>query len=126
MKTTLTAAAIVLAGAPLYAEGFSFGGEVDSKYNLDSEVGTITLSPEMNYGVGMWNFETSSDIAVWNNQAADGSLVLFDSLDEGSYPDLDFEVTYSLQDNLDLTAGTSWDFNEGERGDITVGASFSF
>ena len=45
MKTTLLAAALLVAGTPLYAEGFSFGGEVDSTYNVDSEKALVVLTP---------------------------------------------------------------------------------
>ena len=127
MKTTLIAAAIVLAGAPLYAEGFSFGGEVDSEYKLDAASMTVTLSPEVNYDMGLWNFEASTDISVYNNKSvADSDFVLFDALDNGTHPVLDFEVTYGLRDNVELSAGSSWDLNAGKRGDVTIGASFSF
>ena len=37
MKTTLIAAAFVVAGTPLLAEGLTFGGEVDSEYKVDAE-----------------------------------------------------------------------------------------
>ena len=126
MKTTLIAAAVVLAGAPLYAEGFTFGGEVDSEYKLDAESMTVTLTPEVNYGMGMWNFEASTDISVYDSTSADSNLVLFDALDDGSHPVLDFEATYAMSPSLELSAGTSWDLNKSERGEVTVGASFSF
>jgi len=126
MKTTLISAAIVLAGAPLYAEGFSFGGEVDSEYKLDAASMTVTLSPEVNYDMGLWNFEASTDISVYNSTSADSNFVLLDSLDSGSHPVLDLEATYAMSPSLELSAGTSWDLNKSERGEVTVGASFSF
>ena len=126
MKTTLIAAAIVLAGAPLYAEGFSFGGEVDSEYKLDAASMTVTLSPEVNYDMGLWNFEASTDISVYNSTSADSNFVLLDSLDSGSHPVLDLEATYAMSPSLELSAGTSWDLNTNDRGEVTIGASFSF
>ena len=127
MKTTLIAAAFVVAGTPLLAEGLTFGGEVDSEYKVDAESMTVTLTPEVNYGMGKWNFEASTDISVYNNKStADSNFVLFDALDSGTHPALDFEVTYGLRDNLELSAGSSWDLNAGKRGEVTIGASFSF
>lgn len=127
MKTTLIAAAFVVAGTPLLAEGLTFGGEVDSEYKVDAESMTVTLTPEVNYGMGLWNFEASTDISVYNNKSTtDSNIVLFDALDNGSHPVLDLEVTYGLRDNLELSAGTSYDLNKNARGEVTIGASFSF
>jgi len=127
MKTTLIAAAFVVAGTPLLAEGFAFSGEVDSTYNIDSEKAIVTLTPEINYGIGKANFELKTPIAVYNNKStASSDLVLFDALEDGSYPLLKAEATYMLRDDLELSAGSSWDLNKGARGDITIGASFNF
>ena len=127
MKTTLIAAAFVVAGTPLLAEGFSFSGEVKSAYGIDSEKATVTVTPEINYGMGKANFELKSPIAVYNKQStASSDLVLFDALEDGSYPLLEAEATYMLRDDLELSVGSSWDLNAGARGDITIGAAFNF
>ena len=100
---------------------------VDSEYKVDAESMTVTLTPEVNYGMGLWNFEASTDISVYNNKSTtDSNIVLFDALDNGSHPVLDLEVTYGLRDNLELSAGTSYDLNKNARGEVTIGASFSF
>ena len=55
------------------------------------------------------------------------SIVLFDNLDDGSRPNIDFEVNYAgIADNVELYGKTHWDIDEAERGEITVGASFKF
>ena len=43
-----------------------------------------------------------------------------------SIPVMDFGVSYPLQENLEIEAGTSYNFEDDERGDITLRATFSF
>lgn len=127
MKMTKLAAAFVVAGTPLFAEdGLSFGGELDTKYTVDAEALTMTLSPEAKYTMGATAFTASTDISVWNSKAAGDNFVMFDALDDGTHPDLELEITHQLQDNMELSLGTAWDFNRDEREEITVGVSFSF
>ena len=52
--------------------------------------------------------------------------MLFDTLEEGSRPNLEFEVTYDVRENLELYGKTEWDIDDSERDEVTIGASFSF
>jgi hypothetical protein len=127
MKTTLLAAALLVAGTPLYAGGFSFGGEVDSTYNVDSEKALVVLTPEVNYTMGDTNIELSSPINVVNTQSTTSSdFVMFDALEDGTYPLMNLEVTHQLRTNLELSAGSSYNLNTHKRGNILIGASFKF
>lgn len=126
MKVTSIAAAVLVAGTPLFAEdGWSVGGTVDTEYKVDAESLTMMLEPEVKYTMGATALSASTDIPVWNS-LADESFVMFDALEDGTHPDLDLEITHQLQDNLELSLGTAWDFNKSEREEITFGVSFSF
>lgn len=126
MKVTSIAAAVLVAGTPLFAEdGWSVGGTVDTEYKVDAESLTMMLEPEVKYTMGATALSASTDITVWNS-LADESFVMFDALEDGTHPDLDLEITHQLQDNLELSLGTAWDFNKSEREEITFGVSFSF
>ena len=56
MKTSILAAAVVVAGTPLLAEdGLNFGGEVKSLYNVDKSTTSVTVKPYATYGIGKQN-----------------------------------------------------------------------
>lgn len=130
--TTFVAAALVAASTPVLAEevvsnnnGFSFGGEVESKYAVDAEALTLTVTPEATYTIGKTAITASAAIPVWDS-VADDNFVLMNALDQGSYPALGLEVTYQFQNNMELTLGTEWDFNDGAREELTVSTTFKF
>jgi hypothetical protein len=123
---TFVAAAIAVASTPVLAEnGLSFGGEVVSQYKVDAEQFTVVLTPEATYTMGDTAFTASTDLSVWDSVAAD-NFTLMNSLDDGSYPALELEVTRQLQGNMELSLGTTWDFNDQAREELTVGATFKF
>jgi len=129
--TTFVAAALVAASTPVLAEevvshnGFSFGGEVESKYAVDAEALTLTVTPEATYTIGKTALTASADVPVWDS-VADDNFVLMNALDQGSYPALGLEVTYQFQNNMELSLGTEWDFNDGAREELTVSTTFKF
>jgi hypothetical protein len=128
---TFVAAALAVASTSALAEeavsnnGFSLGGEVASEYKVDAEQFTVVLTPEATYTMGDTALIASTDLSVWDS-VADDNFTLMNSLDEGSYPKLGLEVTHQLQGNMELSLGTTWDFNEEAREEITVGATFKF
>ena len=124
MKHIILTAALWLNTSVLVEDGLSWGGEIDTKYLVDAETLTMTLEPDVTYTWGASALTVGADIPVWDSDG-DG-WVLLNSLDSGSQPDLDFEVTHQLRDNLELSVGTAWDLNRQEREEITVGVSFSF
>ena len=125
MKTMLLATAFAVLGSPMLAEGLSFGGEANSEYNADAEKMTLAVTPEANYAMGAATFTLSSELSVYDSSATDSWTVL-DTLEEGHRPDLDFGVTYDLNESLEVYAETGWDIDAEERKDIVVGATFTF
>ena len=126
MKTSILAAAVVVAGTPLLAEdGLNFGTELKSLYNLDKSTTSVTIKPSATYGMGKTELEVSSVISAFDSTATD-NIVLFDTLEKGSRPTIDLSATYNWTDSLELEAKSSWDVNAAARGDVTIGATFNF
>jgi len=120
MKTLLaTVAATFVATAAFAEDGLSFGGEVKGEANFTTESETITLTPEMTYGISGFDITASTDLTLYNNK-----LVISDTLD--TRPTLDLEVSYFLREDTELTLGTSYNFETETRGDVVAGISFKF
>ena len=126
MKTSILAAAVVVAGTPLLAEdGLNFGTELKSLYNLDKSTTSVTIKPSATYGMGKTELEVSSVISAFDSTATD-NMTLFNTLEKGSRPTIDLSATYNWTDSLELEAKSSWDVNAAARGDVTIGATFNF
>lgn len=125
MKTTLLAAAFAVIGTPMLADGLSFGGEVETEYNMDAEKMTVILTPETRYEMGAATFTLSSDLSIYDSSAVDHWTAM-NLMDEGSRPDIDVEVTYKLQDGLTVYGETGWDIDAKDRKDVIVGVKFAF
>ena len=103
------------------APNLSLDTEVELEYKLDAESTTMILEPELGYVLGIGEFTVGTTLSVWDDT---NSFTLDDEFDH--LPVLDFGYSYMLQDNLELQAGTSYDFEDEERGEISLKASFSF
>ena len=125
MKTTLLAAAFAVIGTPMLADGLSFGGEVETEYNMDAQKMTVILSPETRYEMGAATFTLSSDLSIYDSSAVD-SWTATNLLEEGSRPDIDVTVEYKLQDGLTVYGETGWDIDAKDRKDVIVGVNFAF
>ena len=125
MKTTLLAAAFAVIGTPMLADGLSFGGEVETEYNMDAEKMTVILTPETKYTMGAASFAVSSDLSIYDSSAVD-NWTATSLMDEGSRPDIDVEVSYALQDGLTVYGETGWDIDAKDRKDVIVGVNFAF
>ena len=99
----------------------SLDTEVKMEHQVDAEATTITLEPEFTYTFGLADFTVGTTLEVWDNT---NRLTFGDQFD--SIPVMDFGVSYPLQENLEIEAGTSYNFEDDERGDITLRATFSF
>jgi len=120
MKTLLaTVAATFVATAAFAEDGLSFGGEVVGEANFTTEAETITLTPEMVYGISGFDLTASTDLVLYKDE-----LVISDTLDV--LPVIDFEVAYDLNDRTELTLGTSYNLETETRGDIIGAVTFSF
>ena len=91
---------------------------------VDAEMTCIVYEPEMTIGiVADWAVDIGTKIPMYDSTATD-SIVLFDNLDDGSRPNINFELNYAgIADNVELYRKTHWDIDEAERGDITLGAA---
>jgi len=120
MKTLLTTVAVsFLATAAMAEDGLSFGGTIEGEANFTTEAETITLTPEMTYGISGFDLTASTDLTLYDDE-----LVISDTLD--TRPTLDLEVSYFLREDTELSLGTSYDFETEERGDIVGSVTFSF
>lgn len=121
----IAAAAAAAITTSAHAEGMigplTFGGEVESSYNVDAEIFDVTLTPELAYGMGAAEFTLSSDLTVWNSNTEFNVTDHFDTL-----PTLDFGATYQIWDNMEAFGEVAYDLDAEERGDIKVGVSFNF
>ena len=127
-------ATVALLGAFTTTSAFAEGGiswawnnEVTAEYSVDAEKTIMDYEPEMNISLTQdWGIDIGTKIPLYDSTATD-SIVVFDLLDDGSRPNINFEVNYSgLYENIEIYGKTHWDIDEGERGDITLGTSFKF
>ena len=128
MKNLIATTALVSAIATsATAMDWSWENEITAEYMVDAEKTSVVYEPEMTIGIAAdWAVDIGTKIPMYASTATD-SIVLFDNLDDGSRPNLNFEVNYGgLADNVELYGKTHWDIDEAERGDITLGATFSF
>ena len=120
MKKLLTTVAVSFLATNVMAEdGLSFGGEVAAEANLTTESETITLTPEMTYGISGFDLTASTDLVLYNDE-----VVISDTLDV--LPVVDLEVTYDYNDATELSLGTSYNLETETRGDIVAGVTFKF
>lgn len=100
--------------------GFSAGGDVTTEYAMDAENLSITLNPELSYDIQNVTLSASTELDLWTT---DDKWALTDSLDNTV---LDFEVSSMVMDNLEAYIETSWDLDDEERGEITIGTKYTF
>lgn len=124
MKYLLTtvAAALVATSASAGVDlgnGLSFGGEVVAERNVDQSDSTIVVTPELSYTRDLLEITLGTDLSVYDNE-----FVLDTTIK--TKPTLDLGVTYDLREDLELYGNTSWDLEAETRGDLVIGAKFSF
>lgn len=124
MKYLLTtvAAAVVATSASAGVDlgnGLSFGGEVVAERNVDQSDSTIVVTPELTYTRDLLEITLGTDLSVYDNE-----FVLDTTFQ--TKPTLDLGVSYDLREDLELYGNTSWDLETETRGDLVIGAKFSF
>lgn len=121
----IAAAALAALTTTAQAEGMigplSFGGEVESSYNVDKEIFDVTLTPEVAYGMGAAEFTVGTELTVWNSDTEFNVTDHFDTL-----PTIDFGATYQIWGNVEAFGEVAYDLDAEERSDIIVGVSFNF
>ena len=70
----------------------------------------------MGYGLYGMDFTLSTDLMIYNDE-----FVFMDT-----NPTLDFKVGYGIFDNAEVYVETDYDLENETRGDVVIGASFSF
>ena len=128
MKKLLATTALISAIATsATAMDWSWENEITAEYMVDIEKTSIVYEPEMTIDViADWAVDIGTTIPVYDS-TADDSLVVFDTLEDGSRPNINLEVNYAgIRDNIELYGKTHWDIDKAERGEITVGMSFKF
>ena len=127
-------ATVALLGAFTTTSAFAEGGiswawnnEVTAEYSVDAEKTVMDYEPEMNISLSQdWGLDIGTKIPLYDSTATD-SIVMFDVLDDGSRPNINFEVNYGgFGENVSVYGKTHWDIDKAERGEITVGMSFKF
>ena len=122
-KVLLTSVAIATFSSAASAfdlgNGFSAGGEIVAAYTVDAEDTTAVFTPSLSYTEGNFGAVASIDISVYENE-----WVLQDQFDVGQT--VDFELTYSLRDNMELMLETAYNFEAGAREEVTLTATFTF
>lgn len=123
-----TAAALTLAAcagteaeaAEIGATGISIGAELDNRYNVDTEVMTTTLTPEVGYNVAGFGLSADMDFVLYNDEFTLNNDVL---------PTLDFGAEYGLG-VLGLTTTayveTGYNFETEDMSDVELGLKFKF
>jgi hypothetical protein len=124
MKNILSATAVALtfAASTAFAGTIDVSGTVDSEYMVDAETTTLSVTPEVTWTNTLQDFELSakSKLSIYDNV---NGFTFDDNLD-GSV--IDLAATYDMTTSVELSVGTSYDWNAGERGDIKLKASWSF
>lgn len=115
----LAAMSTTASAAELFGTGLYLDTEVVGEYAVDAENATLTVSPEVSYAAGGFVILAGTDLAIY-----DGEFVADDTF--GQLPTVDFEVDYFLTPAAYVYVTTSYDLDAGDRGEVTLGASFSF
>ena len=128
MKILLATTALIGAFATsASAIDWSWENEITAEYAVDAEKTSMVYEPEMTIGLATdWELDIGTKIHIYDSTAKDDNFMLFDTLKEGSRPNLEFEVTYDVRENVELYGKTEWDIDDSERDEVTIGASFSF
>lgn len=130
-KVFMTLAALMVAGTAQAADlapGVALNTELKAWHEVDAEKNYITINPEVEWtpGVdGALTLSVGTVITAYETQTGD-NFVLFDALDEGSRPNIDFGAEYDLGNGAELFGETSWDVDAEDRTELKVGVSFNF
>ena len=119
----LTSVAIVTfasaASAFEIGKGVSAGADVVTSYTIDANDFTSVVTPTISYNWQMIGLSASTDLSVWNNGWVGDAMF-------NVKPTIDLEAIIAVQDDVQLKAATSYDWEAGDRGEITLSATLSF
>ena len=132
MRKTLIALATLFAATTAHAvdlaPGVSFDTEIKAWHEVDAEKNYLTINPEVEWtpNAGALSLSVGTVITAYETATTGDSFILFDTLDEGSRPNIDFGAEYDLGNGAELFGETSWDVDNSERTEMKVGVSFTF
>ena len=129
MRTFVLAAAAAMAATTASAvdlpiPGLALNTEVVAEHKIDAATTTVVANPELEWQPmidGALTLTTGMELSLYDNV---GGVTALDNFDE--MPTIDFGASYMLLENLELEAGTSYNFETDSRSDITLSATFSF
>tara|TARA_A100001388_G_C28654307_1_gene443538 strand:+ start:145 stop:540 length:396 start_codon:yes stop_codon:yes gene_type:complete len=130
IKNLLIAGVVLLtaniANAMDISETLALNTEVKAAHKIDAESTKVTINPELVWTPGMhWSMTAGTTITGWDS-TLDDRFILFDSVEDGSRPDLELGAYYTVNGGVELYGETKWDMNAGERKEIEVGVTYSF
>ena len=117
----LMASASAAAALDLPVAGLSLNTDAVLEHKVDAATTQLDLVPELEYIRGGATLTVGTSLNVWDRE---GGLTIADEFD--TIPTLNFGASYLVLPNLELEAGTAYDFGAKAREDITLTATFSF
>ena len=128
MNKILGAVALLLLGSfaanagEIGNTGISWGAETTAEYNVDTEVSTWTIKPDVTYDMMGWvDLEASTTISIY-----DGTEWAWNESTNLTEPTINFEASRMVVDNMEVYAKSGYDFKKDDMTDIVVGATWSF
>ena len=104
-------------------ENMAVNTEISATYMVDAETTVTTINPEFSYtGWSSLELTAGTTLNLWENVGEESHIG--DELDH--LPVLEFGVTYSIRENLDIELGFDYDLEAEDRSDIKMIATFSF
>tara|TARA_B100001250_G_scaffold407782_2_gene429120 strand:+ start:1896 stop:2279 length:384 start_codon:yes stop_codon:yes gene_type:complete len=105
--------------AEIGSTGISIGVESVAEYNIDTELSTITIEPELGYDMMGWvDLTASSKMSLYN-----GNDWLWD---EDFEPTLNVKASRDIISNVSVYAKSGYSWSDSEMTDIVIGASWSW
>jgi len=128
LATVAAMAATTAAAIDLPVAGMTLDTEVKAWHEVDAETNHLTINPEVNWtpNAGALTLTAGTVITAYDSSLTGDSFVLFDTLDEGSRPNIDLGAEYDLGNGGELFAKTSWDVDAEDRTELKVGVTFNF
>jgi|TARA_B100000424_G_scaffold201451_1_gene158572 hypothetical protein len=118
---TVAAMVTTSASAMDLGYGLTLNTDVVAEHKFDAEATTMIINPELGYITGKAEWTLGTTLNIWDNS---NSFTLDNEFDHA--PTIDIGVSYPMLGNLELEAGTTYDFETKERGELSAKATFSF
>lgn len=122
VATAFLAVSSLAANANELGGGFSWNLETTAEYNVDTEISTWTIEPELKYDLmGYVDLEVSSKLNLY-----DGTDWMWDDTTHLTEPTIDLEASKEVLGNAEVYAKTGWDMKADDMTDVKVGVTWSW